>query len=156
MLGSLVLKLCYGSYVILVSQIMILSMLTMHSLSAHCLRRPCKSLDIEDYDIWIIFLLDDLYEKVFYVCFVYIPLLWYLFDLYMKLDILYCFLCGLDVLWLMSRGYWLWACLLQQIRLYTKNILCSTIWSQEIWHWCHCFWHRAVHWLFELAFIFSY
>ena len=57
-------------------------------------------------DTWIIFLagwfvrLIYSFEHVFYVCFIYIPLLWYFFDLcrVMKLAILYCFLCGLDVM----------------------------------------------------------
>ena len=54
----------------------------------------------------------------------YTSLLWYLFDLHMlmMLDILNCF-----VMWFRCRGSWVWACPLELIQFYARNMFFVTL-----------------------------
>ena len=74
----------------------------------------------------------------------------------MKLDILYYFLIGLDILVHDFQHVFL-----QLIQLMPKHIIYNTVCLVSgdlklvIASWCQCFWLSAVHWLFEIAFIFD-
>ena len=80
-------------------------MLVMYCLTAHCLRSPCKILDVKSYDTWTIFFWIIhtpslwLWEGFLcMLCLYTIALVFVWLVQSMKLDIIHYFLCGLDVM----------------------------------------------------------